>query len=224
VPGSLADLFLLDETATETIDWSELILAETANDPSRPWGRSGEWLDLADLRVDGDRVTADGTAQIEPSLRTSVTYQALPGAPAVKATVEIENTGTEDFAGFFQYLIDPDSTQDVAVLPGVAGANPGYVSAGWTGNYVYVGPQSPIRSPAHGLAWLADQPVGVTAFGYIAGVWFDASVPAGGTRTISWYHITDYPGAIDPTSNVAGWAAQLDSLDDELLAGDGGSG
>jgi outer membrane protein assembly factor BamB len=219
VPGSLADLFLLDDTATETLDWSELILSETSNDPNRPWGRSGEWLDLTSVGLDGDRVVAAGPAQIDPSLHATVSYRVLPGAPVVKATVEIENTGSGDFEGYFQYLIDPDSSDDSALVPGIEGANPGFLTDGWTGNYLYAGPQTPIRSPAHGIAWAADQPVGLTAFGYIAGVWFDASVAAGQTRTISWYHITDYPAAGSPAANVAGWAEQLDTLDPELAVG-----
>nr|MDQ3328496.1 hypothetical protein [Chloroflexota bacterium] len=55
---------------------------------------------------------------------------------------------------------------------------------------------------------------GITAFGYIFGAWWDASAPAGGTRTITWYHITDYPAAGgDVKANMARWAAQLDALD-----------
>jgi outer membrane protein assembly factor BamB len=216
VPGTPSDALLLDDTATETLDWAELILSGTADDPARPWGRSGEWLDLTGTDVDGDRVVATGAAQIDPALRTSVTYRALPDAPVIKATMEIENTGDTDFAGFFQYLLDPDSSGDTALVPGVAGANPGYVTGGWTANYLYDGPETPLHSPAHGIAWVEDEPVGLTAFGYIAGAWFDASVAAGERRTISWYHITDYPGAASPTANVARWAAQLDALDDEV--------
>jgi len=45
-------------------------------------------------------------------------------------------------------------------------------------------------------------------------------VSAGETRTISWYHITDYPGTGNPTDNVARWAGRLDSLDDTVQATD----
>lgn len=215
-PGGLADLALQDGTALETIDWSEMILSETRNDPARPWGRDGEWLSLPDITVDGDTVTAAGSAQIDPALQAAVSYRALPDAPVVKLTLELTNTGAEDFDGSFQYLLDPDSAQDVARVPGIARDNPGYVTSGWAGNHVYVGPTGVRASPAHAVAWVEDEPVGISAFGYITGAWFDASVPAGDTRTISWYHITDYPVAGDPTAAVAGWAQQLDLLDDEV--------
>lgn len=216
-PGGLGDLALQDGTALETIDWSEMILSETTNDPARPWGRDGEWLTLPDITVESDTVTASGYAQIDEALEASVSYRALDDAPVIKLTLELTNTGAEDFDGAFQYLLDPDSAQDVARVPGVGGDNPGYVTSGWTGNHVYVGPTSVRQSPAHGVAWAEDQPIGISAFGYITGAWFDASVAAGETRTISWYHVTDYPSAgADPTAAVAGWAGQLDLLDDDV--------
>jgi outer membrane protein assembly factor BamB len=215
-PGWLADIALTDSTAMETLDWSELILAPTMNDPKRPWGRSGEWLSLGDIGVDGDSVVASGTAQVDESLETSIRYRALPDAPVVKATLEVTNTGTEDFAGYFQYLLDPDSSDDTAYVPGVAGTNPGFITSGWTGNHLYVGPKTQNGQPAHGIAWVDDEPTGLSAFGYIAGAWFDASVAAGETTTISWYHITDYAGAGHPTANIARWGSQLDVLDDEV--------
>lgn len=216
-PGWLADFALQDATALETLDWSELVLAETMHDPARPWGRDGEWLSLPDITVESDTVTASGTAQVDEALQTSVSYRTLPGAPVVKLTLEITNTGTEDFDGYVHYLLDPDSVQDVATVPGVAGTNPGFLTSGWTGNYVAVGPQTARQSPTHAVAWTQDEPTGISAFGYIAGAWFDASVAAGATRTVSWYHITDYPSAgPDPAAAVAGWAGRLDLLDDEV--------
>jgi outer membrane protein assembly factor BamB len=213
-PGWLADITLTDAAATETVDWSELILAPTMDDPARPWSRSGEWLNLGDVSVDGDSVVAAGTAQVDPDLRTSVRYRALPDSPIVKMTLQVSNTGTEDFDGYFQYLIDPDSSSDVGRVPGVSGTNPGFLTQGWNGNYVYVGANAPNGQPAHGVAWLDDQPSGVTAYGYIDGLWFDASVGAGEQRTISWYHITDYasPGA-NPAAGIADWASKLGQLD-----------
>jgi hypothetical protein len=212
-PGWLADITLTDATATETVDWSELILAPTMDDPARPWSRSGEWLNLGDVSVDGDSVVASGTAQVDSDLRTSVRYRALPNAPVVKMTLQVTNTGTEDFDGYFQYLIDPDSSSDVGRVPGIAGTNPGFLTQGWNGNYVYVGANAPNGQPAHGVAWLNDQPSGVTAYGYIDGLWFDASVAAGEQRTISWYHITDYASAGgNPAAGVADWASKLGQL------------
>jgi outer membrane protein assembly factor BamB len=213
-PGWLADITLTDATATETVDWSELILAPTMDDPARPWSRSGEWLTLGDISVDGDSVVAAGSAQVDPDLHTSVRYRSLPNAPIVKMSLQVTNTGTEDFSGYFQYLIDPDSSEDVARVPGVSGTNRGFLTQGWNANYVYVGANAPNGQPAQGIAWRDDTPTGVTAFGYIGGVWFDASVAAGQQRTITWYHITDYasPGG-NPAAAIADWTSRLDQLD-----------
>ncbi|WP_342541954.1 PQQ-binding-like beta-propeller repeat protein [Paenisporosarcina sp. FSL H8-0542] len=213
-PGWLGDFALQDDNAMETLDWSELILSPTMNDPQVPWNRSGEWLSLPKIETLGNAIKASGEAQIDPSIKTSVTYQLLPDAPVAKLTLELENTGTKDFKGYFQYLLDPDSSDDTAIVPGFANVNPGFKTSGWTGNYVYDGPKTAINSPAHGIAWVKDKPTGISAFGYIFGASFDASVAAGEKRTISWYHITDYPAeGTNPAANIERWATQLETLD-----------
>lgn len=118
-PGWLGDIALLDDNATETLDWSEWVLSPTMNDPKRPWNRDGEWLSLPNIQVEEDRVIASGQAQIDSSVKTKVTYRALPDAPVAKITLELENTGSKDFNGYFQYLLDPDSTDDTAFVPGI---------------------------------------------------------------------------------------------------------
>jgi hypothetical protein len=127
-------------------------------------------------------------------------------------TLTLENGGDTDFSGYLEYLLDPDSVQDVAQVPGLPGTNPGFRTSGWTANWIYDGPSTAIASPAQGLVWTGDEPSAVNAQGYIAGVWFPASVPAGGKRTITWYHVTDYPAdGGDVTANVARWAQTLRS-------------
>ncbi len=216
-PGWLGDIALLDDNALETLDWSEWILSPTMNDPKRPWNRDGEWLSLSNIETVGDTIQASGQAQIDPSIKASVTYRALPNAPVVKFTLELENTGEKDFNGYFQYLLDPDSADDTAFVPGITKTNPGFMTSGWTGNYIYDGPKTAISSPAHGIAWTKDQPSGLSAFGYIFGASFDASMKAGEKRTISWYHITDYPAdGSNPAANIAKWANQLASIDPDV--------
>lgn len=213
-PGALADIMQNDAAATETLDWSELVLARTMNDPARPWNRSGEWLDLPLLTVDGSAVVASGDAQVDRNLKTSIRYETLPGAPVVKMTLTVANTGTSDFAGYFHYLLDPDSSQDVARIPGVSGTDPGFRTSGWTKDYVYTGASQPNGQPAQGIAWAQDEPTGVSAFGYIVGAWFDASVRAGGSRDVTWYHVTDQAAAgADPTANIARWVDRIELLD-----------
>lgn len=211
-PGWPADIFRNDSTGMETLDWSELVLTRERID-AKPWDRSGQWLDLPEVSASGAAVTASGSAQIDPAIKSSVTYETLPGAPVVKMTLDLRNTSVTDFTGHFQYIIDPDSSSDVAIIPGVPGTNIGYRSSGWTGNYLYVGATSPNGQPAHGLAWADDQPAMVHAGGYIGSLAFDASVAAGATKQLTWYHITDYPAAGDPTTRIANWAALIPGLD-----------
>jgi outer membrane protein assembly factor BamB len=216
-PGALSDLMLNDSVGMETLDWAEMVLAPTMYDPARPWGRSGEWLDLPDITVDGPAVVAAGSAQINAALKTSMRYETLPGAPVVKLTLTIDNTGTSDFTGYFNYLLDPDSSADLGRIPGFAGTDPGFRTSGWTQDFVYVGANAPNGPPAHAVAWAGNEPTGVGAFGYIDGAWWDASVPAGGTKEITFYHVTDYPTTGgDPTGNIARWVDELDLHDPGL--------
>ena len=209
-PGWLGDLTLADNVAQESLDWAELIL--TTNAPGgADWNRSGEWLPLPDVKVQGDTVVATGKPQMAPQIDAKLTYQALPDAPVVKMTLELTNTGTENFTGNFEYVLDPDTADDTSIVPGVAGTNRGKLTSGWTGNYIYDGARTANGQPAQGIAWVDSKPVMLLAAGYVFGAWFDASVAAGATKSITWYHITDYPAAgTDVTANVARWAAQLD--------------
>lgn len=210
-PGWTGDFTLADGIAQESLDWAELILTTKAPGPP-DWNRVGEWLPLPDVKVQGDSVVASGTPQVAPNIGARLTYRALPGAPVVKMTLELTNTGTENFTGNFQYLLDPDTADDTSYVPGVTRTNPGYLASGWTSNYIYDGAKTANGQPAQGIAWLDSKPVMLTATGYVFGAWFDASVAAGATKSITWYHITDYPAAgTDVTANVARWAAQLDA-------------
>ena len=207
-PGWPANVTLRDGAHTETLDWSELILSAKMDDPAVPWHRSGEWLTLPDVTTSGSSVVSSGTAQVNPDIKATLTTSAVPGQPVVKETLQLHNAGSTDFSGYFQYLLDPDSVEDTAILPGVSGTNKGFVTSGWTKNYVYDGPSTAIYSPAQGIAWDPDnKPTGIMSAGYIVGTWFDASVQAGGDRTITWYHVTDYPAqGSDVTANIARWA------------------
>lgn len=216
-PGWLADFTLLDDVRRETIDWSELMLSPTLP-AAGAWGQADVALPLPDVTVDGDAIVASGAAVADPDVEATLTYRMLPDAPVLKLELELTNTGADAFEGYVQYLLDPDSRSDRAIVPGIGGTNPGLVESGWTGNWVYDGPTTDIDEPAHGLAWATDEPAAVTAAGYIFGVWFDATLEPGAARTVSWYHITDYPSAGDPTAAIARWAADIDLLDPDVPA------
>nr|WP_231126288.1 PQQ-binding-like beta-propeller repeat protein [Motilibacter aurantiacus] len=209
-PGWLTDLGPNDALGQETLDWSELLV--TAKAPGGPdWNRPGEQLPLPEVTVDGAAVVARGVAQADADVRAALRYEAVPGLDAVKMTLELTNAGTDAFSGNFAYVIDPDSTQDVSIVPGRTGQNPGYVAPG-TAKFLYDGAATAGGSQAaHVLTWPEGQaPKTLEAMGYVAGLWFDASLAGGASRTITWYHGLAYPSAgPDVTINAAALANAL---------------
>lgn len=214
-PGWLADAYLDDAEKLEILDWSELMLTPTMP-AGGPWGRPEVHLPLPDVSVDGDAIVAAGSAVAAPDVDAELRYSAVPDAPVIRMDLELTNTGSEPYTGYFHYLLDPDSSTDTSILPGIAGTNPGFRTSGWTENFVYSGATGPSTNPAHGIAWTTTAPAGIRADGYIFGAFFDAAMPAGGSRTITWYHVVDRPSAgSDVTANVAAWAAELEALDSD---------
>ncbi|WP_164842757.1 PQQ-binding-like beta-propeller repeat protein [Actinoplanes solisilvae] len=213
--GALSDLMLNDVNGAETLDWGEMLLRPSLTPPDS-WDRPNDQLDLPDLAVDGAAVVGSGQYRGDPNIKAQVRYETLPDAPVVKMTVKLTNTGTTGYQGYFNYMIDPDSSVDNGRIPGYSGVNPGIKTSGWTGNYVYVGADAATTNgqAAHGLAWAQDTPAAVGAYGYVEGLYYDATMAAGATRQFSFYHLTDYATAGgDPTGNIAKWADEIDLHD-----------
>ncbi|GGL04234.1 hypothetical protein Sme01_66340 [Sphaerisporangium melleum] len=213
--GALSDLMLNDASGAETLDWGEMLLRPSLTPPDS-WDRPGDQLDLPDLAVDGAAVVGNGQYRANPAIKAQVRYETLPDAPIVKMTVKLTNTGTTDYQGYFNYMIDPDSSVDNGRIPGFSGTNPGLKTSGWTGKYVYAGADAPTTNgqAAHGLAWALDTPAAVGAYGYIEGLYYDATMAPGATRQFSFYHMTDYATAGgDPTRNIAKWTDEIDLHD-----------
>ncbi|SDJ73591.1 Outer membrane protein assembly factor BamB, contains PQQ-like beta-propeller repeat [Nonomuraea maritima] len=213
--GALSDLMLGDANGAETLDWGEMLLRPSLTPPDS-WERPNDQLDLPGLAVDGAAVVGDGQYRADPSIKARVRYETLPDAPIVKMTVKLTNTGTTAYQGYFNYMIDPDSSVDNARIPGFAGVNPGLKTSGWTGNYVYVGADTATTNgqAAHALAWAQDTPAAVGGFGYVDGLYYDASMAPGATKEFSFYHLTDYAtSGGDPTGNIARWVDEIDLHD-----------
>ena len=221
--GWLADFGVTDSLHQEEFDWSELDL--TTKDYLHPintssiWGLTAATLPLPNLSIEnGNTVVASGTGKqqngdntnkIQATMRTS----AVAGAPAVKMAITLHNTDTTDYRGFLHYQLDPDTSNDVAYVPGVSGGNPDFVFSGWTSNYLFHDNDSSIANPADGLVWDASQPIealeGQNLNGITYGIWFNAEVPAGGDKTITWYQLQDYPGQFDKQANIVKWVNVL---------------
>ncbi|GIF78284.1 carboxypeptidase regulatory-like domain-containing protein [Asanoa siamensis] len=161
-------------------------------------------------------MVGEGQYRADPTIKARVRYETLPDAPIVKMTVTLTNTGAAGYQGYFNYMIDPDSSADNGRIPGFSGVNPGLKTSGWTGNYVYVGADAATTNgqAAHGLAWATDTPAAVGAYGYIEGLYYDAALAPGATKQFSFYHLTDYATAGgDPTGAIARWADEIDLHD-----------
>lgn len=224
--GALSDLMLNDANGAETLDWGEMLLRPSLTPPDS-WDRPNDQLDLSSLAVDGAAVVGNGQYRADPAIKAQVRYETLPDAPIVKMTVKLTNTGTTGYQGYFNYMIDPDSSVDNGRIPGVGGVNPGLKTSGWTGNYIYVGADAATTNgqAAHGLAWALDTPAAVGAYGYVEGLYYDATMAPGATRQFSFYHLTDYATAGgDPTGNIAKWADEIDLHDTSVPDADRASG
>ncbi|MFE7244647.1 PQQ-binding-like beta-propeller repeat protein [Streptomyces sp. NPDC057580] len=214
--GALADLMLNDANGAETLDWGEMLLRPDLNGTKDSWDRPNDQIDFPELAVDGAAVVGKGAYRANKAVQAQVRYETLPGAPVVKMTVNLTNTGTTDYKGYFNYMIDPDSSVDNGRIPGVAGTNPGFKTSGWAAPFVYVGADTATTNgqPAQALAWAQDTPYAVGAFGYVEGLYYDASLAAGASKQFSFYHLTDYATAGgDPTRNLAQWVDELDLHD-----------
>ena len=200
----------------DTLDWTQFIMSTTmyTNDT---WNVPDHNLTLPNISVESDRVVAAGHWIYNPDIEASVDYKMLPNAPIMKIVVNLTNTMTTDFTGYIEYMLDPDgSGNQNAYAPGL-GWGVGYRTSGWSANYVYDGPNTPGTLPGHAIAWCESNPSAVLPQGYIVGVWFDASMPAGGSKRIVMYHITDWVAdETEPYAYCADWAAQIPILDDEI--------
>jgi hypothetical protein len=205
--------FVLKDSMKETLDWTQFILSDSIHSD---WSVNGQYLNLENIKVvDGDKIVASGSWQGNAKIAAQATYQMLPDAPIMKITLNLTNNDSIDYEGFFNYQVDPDISAQKAYVPG-AGWNPGLLTSGWTGNYVYDGDQSASDIPANGIAWYENSPVAINAPGFIFGAWFNANVKAGESKDITFYHITDYASGDSGYSEIASWADKLPNLDDEI--------
>ncbi|MBW7453468.1 CehA/McbA family metallohydrolase [Paenibacillus sepulcri] len=199
----------------ETLDWSELVLSPTMNGD---YNQKGVQLSLDNIQVvDNDKIVASGQWDQNAKIKGSVTYQMLPDQPVMKMTLTLNNQDTSDFAGYFLYSMDPDVPgAQSSYAPGI-GWLPGLRTSGWSENYLYDGTSGSSGEPAHSIAWLDDQPTGIYGSDLYFGAWFDASVKAGESKQISWYHVTEIPSERgNPYDNFSTYAKQLSVMDPEV--------
>lgn len=211
VSGWPVDIYPLTGTVKETLDWTEGVIAPA---PSAEFNFPGKTVPLTSLNSDGTAVNGSGAWQGGP-VSAATRIEPLENAPVIKIALTLTNTSTSPTTGSFGYLQDPDDARaQTSFVPGV-GRNPGLVSSGFAENFIYQGPETTgVDSPAHGLAWLGTTPEAVLGNNIYSGLWFDADLDAGASKTIVLYHIVSRAAeGDDPTANVRALASQLSTLD-----------
>ncbi|MDH7571174.1 MAG: carboxypeptidase-like regulatory domain-containing protein, partial [Armatimonadota bacterium] len=202
MPGWLVDFGLTGEWHVENLDWTEWTLQPQMD---RKWNHHGRWLQLPAITLENGAVVARGSWQADPRVRAEVRYTLLPHMPVARMALTLRNESDRDFKGFFQYLIDYDHGGDARVPAGAWNVNA--VLPPPADNFVYAGRRDG-ETANFALAWYEDTPAGIVAPGYMAGLWFDASVKAGRERTLVFYQVVD-TGNDDPNGRIAAWAHRI---------------
>lgn len=216
--GAVADMVKRTNNV-ETLDWTQFILNGSMHNS---WNVAAQNLNLDTVSVQNGSVVASGAWAGNAAIQATATYRMLPGAPILKISMVLRNTSAANFTGFFQYQLDPDSSgNQIAYAPGIGWVNnssDAVRTSGWTGSYIYDGPNTAGSAvPGHGIAWVESKPTGLMVPGYILGAWFNADIPAGGTKTITFYHITDAAASTgNAYDTIAAWASRISEFDDEL--------
>ncbi len=209
--GAIMDA-VTQEAKRENLDWTQFFLASKM---SGSWDMGKGVLDLNELEVKGNTIVGKGVSEATPNIQGEVTYSIVENTPLIQMQVKLTNNGSEDYNGYFEYQIDPDeSGEQNTYVPGV-GWTMGNIytvltNHEWTGNYIFEGSASKYTgNTAHAILWdEADTvPSGLLNDGYIFGIWYDASLKAGESKTLTFYHLPHQPGGVsEPYAEAAFWA------------------
>lgn len=198
----------------ENLDWTQFVLSSEMN---ASWNTAGtkKVLDLNEIEVKGNTIVASGNYLANPDIKGEVVYSLVENTPLIKMEVKLTNEGAEDFKGYFEYLTDPDeSNEDDTYVPGVGWTTSNSSSVltnhEWTENYIFEGSKTNYSGyTAHAILWdeANTTPTGLVNDSYIFGAWFDASVAAGESKTLTFYHLPHDPGGVNkPYSEAEFWA------------------
>ncbi len=200
----------------ENLDWTQFVIKPQMD---AGWNNTGSAannvVDLNDISVEGNTIVAKGNYLANPDIKGEVTYSLVEDTPLLKMEVKLTNEGAEDFQGYFEYLTDPDeNNEDGTYVPGVgwttSNSSTVLINHEWTENYIFEGNKDGYSGyTAHAILWDEKDttPTGLVNDSYIFGAWFDASVKAGESKTLTFYHLAHDPGSVDkPYSEAEFWA------------------
>lgn len=209
--GAIMDA-VTQEAKRENLDWTQFFLDSQM---SGKWDMGKKVLDLNELEVKGNTIVGKGVSEATPNIQGEVTYSIMENTPLIQMQVKLTNTGSEDYKGYFEYQIDPDeSKEDDTYVPGVGWTMDSIKTVltnhEWTENYIFEGSASAYTgNTAHAILWdeANTVPSGLLNDGYIFGIWYDASLKAGESKTLTFYHLPHQPGGVnEPYAEAAFWA------------------
>lgn len=195
----------------ENLDWTQFLFDSKMG----AWNYNAPSLSLDTLEVQGNTIVGKGASTANANIQGEVTYSIVKNTPLIKIQVDVSNTGSEDYQGYFNYMIDPDeSREQESYVPGV-----GWVSKTstkiltnheWTDTYIFEGSSTAYSGKtAHAILWDEKDgvPSGLANCSNTFGIWYDASMKAGESKTLTFYHLAHQPGAVEaPYSEAEFWA------------------
>ncbi len=213
----------------DSIKNSELVLAET---PDKVFGHPGKGFSMNTVKASDHRVVAQGVAQANDKIMSSVTYSMVKNAPLVKVKVSLWNTGVEAYSGSLGYLFDTAGNGEQTYIPGAGwiGGGPGAYGSdlktpALDQNYLFNGSFGKENAnAAHSLLWSKYYVPSKLIFnGDYAGAWYDVSLSGGESKDIVFYHFAHALGNKDnplvPTqfwADVVKSSTELDSVSQRI--------
>lgn len=205
----------------ENLDWTQFIIRSQMDSSWNTASTPNAVLDFNELEVKENTIIGKGVYNGNTNIRGEIVYSLVEDTPLIQMEIKLTNTSEEDFQGYLEYLVDPDeSGEQQTYVPGVgwtlSNSNTLLANGEWTDNYIFEGNSKSYSGyTAHAILWNEEEPTGLVNDAYIFGVWFDASVKAGESKTITLYHLPHDPGGIDsPYSEAEFWARVIREDDD----------
>lgn len=190
----------------DNLDYTEFVLREQ---PHRTWWYPTEKLSMPNIQIRDRSVVASGEWDKDGNIKAQVTYELVSGSPLIRMTVRLTNTGSTLFEGHLGYFIDPEEAlEQQSYVPGWGwrgGQVSEYITSGWNKNYIFNGIQDKYTgNTAHAIIWPDGQePSALVPEGYITGVWFAVSLPAGESTERIIYHLPHNPGPAQESYRTA---------------------
>lgn len=207
----------------DNLDYTEFVLRE---DLHRTWWYPTEKLEMQTIGFEGETAKASGDWDRNDAIKSTVRYSAVENTPLIKMELTLTNQSAAGFSGYLGYFFDSDEAgEQHSYVPGwgwrTAQANQ-WIESGWNRNYIFNGVKDKFTGrTAHAVIWpQQNQPAALVPEGYIQGVWFEADMAVGESKTLVFYHLPHIAGPADaPYEAAEFWANMIWQGSDPSQAG-----